>query len=118
MTTPRNNLPALLMPLDTAMLEEIDAVYEIADAELASEVRIYEDAMRIIKANPKPQEQLAEMFLRHVHAIAKRDGLMAGVPEENFVAVAKQIAKDWDNTNGVDYRREQAAAAPESNPGL
>lgn len=116
MTTPRNNLPALLMPLDTLMLEEIDAVYEICDAELPSQVRVYDSAMRIIKANPKPQEQLADMFLRHVREVAKRDGLMAGVPEENFVSVAKQIAKDWDNTNGVDYRREQAAEA--SGPGL
>lgn len=98
------------------MLEEIDAVYEICDAELPSQVRIYDDAMRIIKANPKPQEQLADMFLGHVRAVAKRDGLMAGVPDENFVSVAKQIAKDWDNTNGVDYRREQAAEA--SGPGL
>lgn len=116
MITPRNNLPALLMPLDKGMLEEIDAVYEICDAELQSQKSIYDQAMAIIKANKQPQPELVKFFLGNVLAVAKRDGLMAGVPQENFESVAKQVAKDWDETNGVDYRREQAAKTPE--PGL
>lgn len=114
MKTPRNNLPALLMPLDKMMLEEIDAVYEICDAEFASEKYIHDAAMHLIKKHSDPKEALADMFLQHVQRVAKRDGLMAGVPQENFVSVAKQVAKDWDDTNGFDYRREQAeqAASP------
>jgi hypothetical protein len=106
MITPRNNLSALLMPLDKPMLEEIDAVYEICDAEFASQKHIHDSALQIIKTRESPAKHLALMFLPHVRAVAARDKLMVGVPEENFVSIANQIGKDWDDTMGFDYRRD------------
>lgn len=109
MTTPRNNLPALLMPLDKPMLEEIDAVYEICDAEFNSEQRFHDSALRIFKTQVSPAKDLAQMFLSHVKSVAARDKLMVGMPEENFVSIANQIGKDWDNTMGADYRRDNSS---------
>jgi hypothetical protein len=102
--------------MDKGMLEEIDAVYEIADAELNSDKYFSDRGMSIIKRNPKPQAELAQLFLREIKKIAERDGLMAGAPEENFVSVANQVAKDWDDTKGFHYRLEKAVEV--SAPGL
>lgn len=113
MLTLRNNLPVKLNPIDAPMLDEIDAVYEILDAELLSNKEIHDRAMAAIKSNQKPQEALAVIFEREVYAVAKREGLMQGVPAENFNVIARQLAKDWDDSSGRDYRREAAQGAME-----
>ncbi|MBD8088585.1 hypothetical protein IFT48_01075 [Pseudomonas fluorescens] len=105
MITPRNQLPATLMPTDTDMLDEIDAVYEILDAELPSELNVHRQAIAILKSEPKPVEALTRLFLSHVDDVSKRDGLMLGVPKENHQAIATRLATDWDNSYGVDIRR-------------
>ena len=114
MLTTRNKLTATLMPHDTPMLDEIDAVYEILDAELPSPKSVSDQGMSIIKGNHNPTVKLSELFLRHVYEVSKRDGLMLGAPAENFTAIADRLAQDWDNCYGADYRREQQSASSPS----
>lgn len=116
MHTPRNNLPATLMPSDTDMLEEIDAVYEILDAELNSDKSVHDRAKHILKTGSQPLEALAQLFKPYVAQISKRDGLMLGVPEENHLAIAKRLATDWDNSYGVDIRREKKVESDSPSP--
>ena len=116
MKTPRNNLTATLMPTDTEMLEEIDAVYEILDAELNSDKSVYDRATYILKHESKPQESLAQLFQPFVERVSKRDGLMLGVPVENHVEIARQLASDWDNSKGLDIRREKKTVDDSPSP--
>ena len=107
MKTPRNNLEVNVMRGDNDMLEEIDAVYEICDAEFTSEPRIHEKVSGFIRENRHPEPAIAAYLLAEVSRIAKRDGLAAGTKLENFVAIAGQCAADFNETLGVDIRREQ-----------
>lgn len=107
MKTPRNNLSATLMPTDIEMLEEIDAVYEILNAELTSDKHVHDRATYILKTEKKPQELLAKLFRPYVDTVSKRDGLMLGVPDANHDEIARQLASDWDNSLGADIRREK-----------
>lgn len=107
MKTPRNNLEVNVMRGDNDMLEEIDAVYEICDAEFTSEPRIHEKVSGFIRENRHPEPAIAAYLLAEVSRIAKRDGLAAGTKLENFVAIAGQCAADFNESLGVDIRREQ-----------
>lgn len=107
MKTPRNNLEVNVMRGDNDMLEEIDAVYEICDAEFGNEARISQKVSGIIRENRHPEPAIAEFLVAEVARIAKRDGLAAGTKPENFKAIAGQCAADFNETLGVDIRREQ-----------
>lgn len=107
MLTPRNNLSVKLRPTDTAMADEVDTVYEVASVEIGNTERTYKQAMQIIQrslTSEKAVASLKDIFVPAVLSIAKRDGLMAGVPHENIESVAMRIAQDWDKTCGHDYR--------------
>lgn len=107
MKTPRNNLEVNVMRGDNDMLEEIDAVYEICDAEFGNDPRIHEKVSGFIRENRHPEPAIAEYLVAEVARLAKRDGLASGTKPENFKAIAGQCAADFNETLGVDIRREQ-----------
>lgn len=114
MKTERNKIEAKIRSSDKEMADEIDAVYEICDAEFPSEKHLYEAGVRAIAKNQysaKVISALTDLFTPEVKRVATRDGLMAGVPDDNFRAIAQQLAKDWDSTYGQDYRNETLTTA-------
>jgi hypothetical protein len=108
MLTRRNNIPVRLRPTDFLMADEVDTVYEMADAELCGDERLYKRAMQVIQrsfSSEKSVEGLRELFIPQVNALAKRYRLMAGVPAENLESIAARLAIDWDLALGNDFRR-------------
>ncbi len=109
MQTNRNQIEAKIRPGDHDMADQIDAVYEICDAEFPSERPIHKQAMYIIEKyqdSAKVIPQLTALFDTYVKSVAKRDGLMAGLHADNFTAVAERLARDWDQSYGADYRNQ------------
>lgn len=109
MKTSRNHIEAKIRAGDHDMADQIDAVYEICDAEFPSEKHIHKSAMQLIEkyqSSAKVIPQLAGLFESHVHQVARRDGLMSGLHNDNFKAVAQRLAADWDASYGEDFRRQ------------
>ena len=109
MKTSRNQIEAKIRAGDHDMADQIDAVYEICDAEFPSEKGIYKSALHVIEkyqTSSKIIPMLAITFEEHVRKVAKRDGLMSGLHNDNFRAVANRLAIDWDNSYGADFRRQ------------
>jgi hypothetical protein len=107
MQTSRNQIEAKIRPGDHDMSDQIDAVYEICDAEFPSEQSIHKQAIRYIEkyqSSEKIIPHLKTLFEPYVQSVARRDGLMSGLHPDNFKAIAERLAKDWDASYGADFR--------------
>lgn len=107
MQTSRNQIEAKIRPGDHDMSDQIDAVYEICDAEFPAEQSIHKQAIRCIEkyqSSDKIIPHLKTLFEPYVQSVARRDGMMSGLHPDNFKAIAERLAKDWDCSYGEDYR--------------
>jgi hypothetical protein len=111
MRTTRNNLEVIVMRGDSDALDEIDCVYEFANDEFLNDQPVHAAVSKIIADNRYPEIKLSEFLVPHVRKVAKREGFMAGSKDANFVAVANQLAADFNSSLGADIRREQRRQA-------
>jgi hypothetical protein len=109
--TPRNGFDVNVAQSDMDMLCEIDAVYEICDAEFNSDAAIH-NKMRAIyeRQAPNPVDKGLVVLKPMVAAVAAREGLMQGADDATLTVISRQLSSDWNRTLGADVRREQSAS--------
>lgn len=113
MQTPRNNISVNTAAKSPDCQENIDALYEICDAEITSDSGFYDAGMQILRSTDNPKrviKELAQLFQPYVEEVSKRLEMSEEYVHSSgcLESVSSKLAQDWNNTVGRDYRNSQA----------